>query len=90
MKIVINRKFGGFGLSDEAMSWLKERGHTNISRYNMKRNDPLLIECVEKLGDKVNCCYAKLKIVEIPDNVEYEIMEYDGLEEVREMSRIWK
>jgi RND family efflux transporter MFP subunit len=33
--------------------------------------------------------FASLKIVEIPDDVEYEITEYDGLETIREKCRIW-
>lgn len=53
------------------------------------RTDPLLIQVVEELGEKANGMCAELKIVEIPDGVNYEIAEYDGMETVRERSRQW-
>jgi hypothetical protein len=34
-------------------------------------------------------CYAKLKIVEIADDVDWEITNYDGLETVEEKHRTW-
>lgn len=51
------------------------------------RNNPLLVQVVEELGEEANGMCAKLKIVEVPDSVEVEITEYDGLEECREASR---
>lgn len=81
MKIVINRSFGGFGLSKEAIDYLG---------YNTRnRTDPKLVECVELLGSRANGEYAELKVVEIPDDVEWYIREYDGMEEVHEKHRIW-
>jgi len=54
------------------------------------RSDPLLIECIETLGSKeVSGSCAKLKIVEIPDDVEYSIEEYDGFEHIAEVHRTW-
>ena len=50
---------------------------------------PRLLECVEKLGEEANGTYAELKIVEIPDDVNWEIGEYDGLEWVEEVHRRW-
>ncbi len=47
------------------------------------------MECVETLGEKSNGACAELKIVEIPDNVEYSIEEYDGNEHIAEVHRIW-
>src|SRR6478609_182467 len=46
----------------------------------MKRDDPLLVEVVETLGGEADGEYAHLKVVEIPDGVDYEIDEYDGSE----------
>lgn len=54
------------------------------------RTDPLLIEVVEQLGDEANGTYAKLKIVEVPDDVKWHIAEYDGLEWVAENHRTWE
>ena len=53
------------------------------------RSHPDLIEIVEKLGDRANGKLGKLKIVEIPDGVEWEIEEYDGMEQVSEKHRVW-
>lgn len=54
------------------------------------RANPLLIECVKRLGKKASARLAELKIVEIPDGVQYEIDEYDGLETIHEQHRSWQ
>lgn len=54
-----------------------------------ERSHPLLIRVVEELGAEANGSYAELKVVEIPDNVEYEIAEYDGQEHIAERHRTW-
>ena len=139
MKIVINRCYGGFGLSDFAYEELiklgipvkkyiqQERGENGLykdepensgeiifdrtlskgegifndekaiefmGRYwetwiDGNRNHPLLIKVVEKLGEKASGRCAKLKIIEIPDDVKYTIEEYDGMEHVAEQHRTW-
>lgn len=107
MKIVINRDYGGFGLSDEAHAFIaKRKGWTHAcSDYNidywysepgkpvyssqLSRTDPDLVAAVETLGANANGRYADLKIVEVPDNVDWYIDEYDGLEEVCEKHRSW-
>ena len=53
------------------------------------RADPLLVEAVEKLGKKSWGWAAELEVVEIPDGVEWEIDEYDGMEKVAEKHRVW-
>lgn len=53
------------------------------------RDHPLLIQCVETLGEAVNGACAKLEIIEIPDGVEWGIEEYDGCEWVAETHRTW-
>jgi hypothetical protein len=78
--------------------WLKEDG--DYRRINAKdwyfsggdipRNDFDLIKVIEKLRDKANGRCAKLKIVEIPDGVEYVIQEYDGNEHIAEKHRTWR
>ena len=47
------------------------------------------MKCVETLGDKASGNSARLRIVEIPDDVEWKIEEYDGYEHVAEVHRTW-
>lgn len=91
MKIVINKCFGGFGLSEKAYEFLglKWDGYGYAYIDKDKRTDPKLIECIEKLGAEANGFCAKLGIVEIPDKVDWEIEEYDGNEWVSEKHRTW-
>jgi hypothetical protein len=90
MKIVINTCHGGFGLSKEALALYNERAGTAIKyEDDIKRNDLILIEIVEQLGEAANGGFAKLKVVKIPDDVQWQIEEYDGVEWVAEKHRIW-
>ncbi len=54
-----------------------------------ERDNPLLVRVVEELGDAANGPYAKLKVVEIPDGLDYIIDEYDGIETIHEPHRTW-
>lgn len=87
MKIVINKCFGGFSLSEEAAKLLDCARHDFYD--HQKRNDPRLIEVVEKLGKRANGDCAELKVVTIPDDVDWEISEYDGVEHIAEKHRTW-
>lgn len=141
MKIVINRCYGGFGLSAEAIKmYLKKKGkecyfyiktkykHTHgfdeykkvtdvsdsifysvvtedlgkttetlakidgiyFSEYEIERTDKDLISVVEELGvEKASGKHASLEVVEIPDDIQYEIEEYDGIESIHEVHRRW-
>ena len=118
-KIVINKCFGGFGLSDQAFErYLELKGtpyETKPSRWSFRedgkdyyeaghlgddahylwdrgidRNDPALIQTIEEMGTKANGWCADLGIVEIPDDIEWEIAEYDGNEHVAEKHRTWR
>ena len=115
MKIVINRQFGGFGLSDKAIERLKELGYTppdgcstieedlvpkedtvfmRMRKYwglsDIPRDHPLLIQVVEELGDDASGNHTTLKIVEIPESVDWKVESYDGNEWIREVSREWR
>jgi len=59
------------------------------SEYNISRDDPHLVEVVETMGDAASDDCADLKVVEIPDGVEWTIVEYDGREHVAEAHRTW-
>ena len=90
MKIVINTSHGGFGLSKEALALFNERAGTVLTYvYHIKRNDPILVEIVEQLGEDANGRFAKLKVVEIPDNVQWLIQDYGGDEWIAEKHRTW-
>jgi hypothetical protein len=136
MKIVINKCYGGFGLSDAGMMrYAKIKGITlypedasygktyyrvptelrqpdlgegfyklsvdERRKYNevaseqtlysreIERDDPALVQAVEELGEEANGDFAELAIVEIPDDVIWDIDEYDGKEWVAEQHRTW-
>lgn len=61
---------------------------------NIERDDPVLVSVVRQLGDKANGCgieFCNLKIVEIPDDVQWEIVaDDDGSECVAEVHRVWR
>jgi len=137
MKIVINKCYGGFGVSPKALIQLIEKGSEGVEKYTEKeyfgedeskikeelkdyskdygsgyfgektlfvgtlykdgflysfhgdRTDPVLIEVVENLKEGANNRFSELKIVEIPDDVEWQIDEYDGIEWIAEKHRTW-
>lgn len=130
-KIVINRCYGGFGLSEKAViryfeildkpifvereksfdlnyyyfcepseyhklhDEAKETGdyekvnQLHFADYRLDRDDPILIQVVEELGEEANGNHAELDIIEIPDGVEYTIEDYDGVESIHEKHRVW-
>ncbi|MEY4331951.1 MAG: hypothetical protein RLZZ196_689 [Bacteroidota bacterium] len=91
MKIVINTRHGGFGLSQEAkIRYLKETNLDKISDSEIPRDDPVLIKIVEEMGSAAAGRYAELKVVEVPDDVNWFIEEYDGDEWVAERHRTWR
>ena len=91
MKIVVNRCYGGFSLSQKAYEFLGLKWDYLGFEYRDHdlRTDPKLIECVETLGEDANGRWAVLEVVEIPDNISWEIDEYDGVETIHETHRVW-
>ena len=138
MKIAVNKRWGGFGISHKAIlryAELKgiklyacvdkrdEKGELDFGKLenytnqtdsfcihyltqplredgtyvedtywsysNIERNDPLLIQVIEEMGVEANGDHAKIVVVEIPDDVKYEIDEYDGQETIHEVHRSW-
>lgn len=113
-KIVVNRCWGGFGLSDAALLMIADlkgveleqrttKGHygsefkdwyikgtdTFYGDSQFERDDPDLIQVVEELGEEADGEDARLEIVEIPDDVEWTIDNYDGRESVEEGHMSW-
>jgi len=139
MKVVINKCYGGFGLSIRAQKAINKIGcphskyileddyfttpdidkkvhgsvevarekHAKFCEMHRKKGEgkileddhswgkngaracPVLIEVVERLKKEANGQHAELKIVEIPDDVEWEIEEYDGIEWIAESHQTW-
>lgn len=92
-KVVINRRYGGFGLSKLGIAeYRKRKGSTDgepLYACEIERDDPVLVAVVEELGEAAEQSLAKLKVVEVPDGVEWEISEYDGMEQVAEKHQTW-
>lgn len=66
----------------------------NYEKYSLylreeHREDPILIEVIEELGDKANGRFANLKVVEIPDDLNYVIDDYDGIETLHQDVETW-
>lgn len=62
----------------------------NWSCDEIRRDDPVLIETVEQLGlEKSSGIFSSLKIIEIPNDIEWEIVDHDGMEEIHEKHRKW-
>lgn len=77
-KVAYNACFGGFGLSDEAMHWLTSHGiydkYPDIEMLeDLPRHEPLLIQCIEELGEDVNnnISLNKIRIKEIDSDMYY-------------------
>jgi hypothetical protein len=93
MKIVINGCYGGFGLSEEALEEYKRKANIidpDFYYWDIDRTCPILVEMVERMmDDPIDTPYSDLKVVEIPDDVEWQLEEYDGAEWVAEKHRTW-
>jgi hypothetical protein len=53
------------------------------------RSHPLVVRVVEALGAAASGKHSCLKVVEIPDGVDYSVEEYDGQEHIAERHRTW-
>ena len=92
-KIVINTCHGGFGLSAAAESKYKELANITDPIFysrSIPRDDAHLIAVVELMGSAAAGGCSELKIVDVPDDVNWCIEEYDGREWVAERHRTWE
>jgi hypothetical protein len=96
LKIVINNCHGGFSLSEKAQKLFCQYSmiewkdwQEDWSYYDIERNNQYLVRVVEELDNEANGRFSELKVVDIPDEVEWQIDEYDGLEWVAEKHRTW-
>jgi hypothetical protein len=74
---------------EQRQAWNEKYREQTFHDSDLERNDPVLVQVVEELGEDANGAHAELKIVEIPDDVEWQIDEYDGVEWVAEKHRTW-
>ena len=102
MKIVINTSFAPFRLSDKVLyeiGYDKKSGLTlseflgqnelNENQYEYRAN-PKLIAAIEKIGLRESeGRFNSIKIVEIPDDVEWIIQNEDYCEWIAEKHRRW-
>jgi hypothetical protein len=133
MKVILNKCYGGFGISREGYELycmkkgltpnfyindvpnylIKKKDCDNLSFYcflkdygdriletevdwkthlylnTSYRDDPILIEVVEELGEKASGRFANLEVVDIPDDMDYVIDNYDGIETLHANVPTW-
>ena len=91
MKVVINTCYGDFGLSEASLEDYKKRAgitDPNFGYWQIPRDNEHLVAMVEE-GVNLDGQFSELKIVEVPDDVNWYIEEYDGMEHVAERHRTW-
>ena len=96
MKVVINKCFGGFGLSPLGKKRLAELqgrkcfffkknwkggSYTPVSEKNVRNEMDIYA--------KANGWAAKLQIVDIPDGISWHMENYDGIETIHEDHASW-
>ena len=137
MKVILNKCYGGFGISKAGYELYAKKKGIEIFAYKLEcvndkpiyrktdigssiftitftkdfgdyielsddnsekyflelrsnhREDPVLIEVVEELGERANGPFSKLVVVDIPDGMEYEIDDYDGVETLHQKVKKW-
>jgi hypothetical protein len=93
MKIVVSTCYGGFGLSEEAEAEFRQKADLSedywLGRFDNYRSNPILVAMVEEDAERVSGDHAELEIIEIPDDVDWVIEQYDGIEWIAERHRTW-
>ena len=96
MQVVINLN-GTFSISQQAIEFIRKKIKIKDDRktigpysFDNDRSNYLLIEAVNKLKKKANGIDADLKIVEIPDDIEWAIHGCSGREWIAEKHRTWR
>lgn len=87
MKVLYNACYGGFNFSKQFVEEFNARHPDRPKKletwYEGERTDPGIIALFEEKGSVWSSgAYAKLDVEEIPDDVEFHIREYDGMEGV--------
>lgn len=74
---------------EERVALSKARTEETLERAPKDRTDPKLVQVVEELGSAASGEWAELKVIEIPDGIEWEILSNGGFETVHEKHRSW-
>ena len=84
MRILVNRCFGGYRLSDAARAMLSSDIDVLDAEYYPEfRHDERILAIYDELGAKAfGGGYSTIEDVIIPDDVYWEINEYDGYESI--------
>ena len=82
------RKGRAFSLT-ERIAYNAAHAAETIGPSEIPRDDATLVQVVEELGDRSHGEFARLKVVEIPDGVDWVIEDYDGDETIAEKHRTW-
>lgn len=64
--------------------------HASTYKTPKVRACPILVKVIEEMGEKANGQHTTLKVVEVPDAVEWTVEEYDGSEWIAEKHRTWR
>ena len=68
----------------------QNEGYLSHYEFTDNRGDTDLIAVIEEMGvEEASSKYAEIRIVEIPNDVDWHIHEYDGMEHVAEDHRTW-
>lgn len=135
MKIILNKCYGGFDVSDAAYRLYAKKKGVNLYNYNndikldtyvkgksrfgdsdcyftkdygpkvhkkdidwahdflylnsRNRTDPVLIEVIEELGENASGPCGRLVVVDIPDDMDWVIDNFDGIETLRANVPVW-
>lgn len=89
MKILINKCHGGLEFSSAAIDEFEKRTGSTLADTGNFRTNSTLIQIVEEMGQRASDKYSKIVVIEIPDDVDWIIEEYDGNEWVAEKHRTW-
>lgn len=88
MNFVVEEKDSSFSKYEYYVDQVSDANHWHEGKIS-DRSDPALVQVVEELGEAANGWAAELKVVDIPDDVQWYIEEYDGNEWVAEKHRTW-